>query len=202
MPVLDAEGVVADSVAAILGQDYPGRLEVVIASGPSSDRTAVVLQGLAADPRVRVVDNPSGGTAAGLNAAIAAASGQVIARCDAQSRFPPGYLRRAAELLEETGADNVGGIQAAEGAGWKQRAVAIAQSTPLGVGDARYRTGGRPGPVESRKRVHGSCGQDRLHQDGARFRRLPAPRRVDGPVPGQGNGPGPRQQRRLSHGPL
>ncbi len=69
MPVRDAEGVVAGAVAAILEQGYPGELEVVIALGPSRDRTATVLEGLAADPRVRVVANPTGGTAAGLNAA-------------------------------------------------------------------------------------------------------------------------------------
>ena len=93
-----------------------------------------------------MVPNPSGGTAAGLNAAIAASRGSVLARCDAQSRFPRHYLRRAVEILAETGADNVGGTQAAEGTTFVSRAVAIAQTTFLGVGDARYRTGGQAGP--------------------------------------------------------
>ncbi len=149
MPVRDGAATVAAAVAAALDQDYPGEVEVVIAVGPSGDGTAEVLAGLPADPRVRLVPNPSGGTAAGLNAAIAASRGTVIARCDAQSRFPHGYLRRAVEILAETGADNVGGTQAAEGTAFLSRAVAIAQTTFLGVGDARYRTGGRPGPVDT-----------------------------------------------------
>lgn len=149
MPVLDAEATLADAVAAALDQDYPGRVEVVIAHGPSRDGTDAVLARLAADPRVRVVPNPSGGTAAGLNAAVAASRGEVAARCDAQSRFPRHYLRRAVEILAETGADNVGGTQAAEGTTFWSRAVAIAQTTFLGVGDARYRTGGKAGAVDT-----------------------------------------------------
>jgi succinoglycan biosynthesis protein ExoA len=149
MPVLNAAATVAGGVGAALDQDYPGEVEVVIAHGPSRDGTAAVLARLSADPRVRVVPNPSGGTAAGLNAAIAAARGSVIARCDAQSRFPRHYLRRAVEILTETGADDVGGTQAAEGTTFFSRTVAIAQTTFLGVGDARYRTGGKAGPVDT-----------------------------------------------------
>ena len=149
MPVRNAAATLADAVAAILDNDYPGEVELVIAHGPSTDATAEVLARVAADPRVRVVPNPSGGTAAGLNAAIAASRGGIVARCDAQSRFPRGYLRRAVEVLEATGADNVGGTQAAEGTTFTSRAVAIAQTTFLGVGDARYRTGGEAGPVDT-----------------------------------------------------
>lgn len=149
MPVLNAAVTVAGAVAAALDQDYPGEVEVVVAHGPSRDTTEEILASLAADPRVRVVPNPSGGTAAGLNAAVAAATGTVIARCDAQSRFPRHYLRRAVEILAATGADSVGGIQAAVGTTFLSRAVAIAQTTFLGVGDARYRTGGEPGAVDT-----------------------------------------------------
>ena len=149
MPVRDAAATLGAAVASALDQDYPGEVEVVIGLGPSADATGEVAAGLAADPRVRLVPNPSGGTASGLNAAIAAARGEVIARCDAQSRLPRHYLRRAVEILAETGADNVGGIQAAEGTTFLSRAVAVAQTTFLGVGDARYRTGGPPGPVDT-----------------------------------------------------
>jgi len=149
MPVLNAAMTLEGAIAAALDQDYAGELEVVVAHGPSRDGTAAILSRLEADARVRVVPNPSGGTAAGLNAAVAAARGTVISRCDAQSRFPRHYLRRAVELLEQTGADNVGGTQAATGTTYLQRAVAVAQTTFLGVGDARYRTGGKPGPVDT-----------------------------------------------------
>jgi len=149
MPVLDGAQIVADAVVSALDQDYSGPIEVVIAHGPSRDGTAAVLDRIAADPRVTVVPNPTGATAAGLNAAIASSAGPVVVRCDAQARLPRDYVRRAVEILENTGADNVGGVQAAEGESFLERAVAIAQTTPAGVGDARYRTGGGPGPVDT-----------------------------------------------------
>src|SRR5258707_14737198 len=83
MPVLDEERHLADAVRHILGQDYPGELEIVIALGPSRDRTdAIAAELCAADPRVRTVPNPSGKTPAGLNAAIAATRHEIVVRVD------------------------------------------------------------------------------------------------------------------------
>jgi succinoglycan biosynthesis protein ExoA len=73
----------------------------------------------------------------------------VIVRCDAQAILPPDYVRRAVATLIGTGAVNVGGVQVAVGETTWERGVATAQSTPLGVGDARYRLGGDPGPVDT-----------------------------------------------------
>jgi glycosyltransferase involved in cell wall biosynthesis len=145
IPARNAAGAVTRSVEAALAQDYPGPFEVIVADGASTDGTAQA----AAEAGARVVLNPEVTTPAGLNAAIAAARGEIIARCDAHAVLPPGYLSRAVETLERTGAANVGGLQTAVGEGFFQRAVAIAQSTPLGVGDARYRLGGEPGPVDT-----------------------------------------------------
>ena len=63
MPVLNEERHLAESVAAVLGQDYPGGFELVLAIGPSKDRTDAIARGLAAaDRRITVVPNPSGRT--------------------------------------------------------------------------------------------------------------------------------------------
>jgi hypothetical protein len=53
------------------------------------------------------------------------------------------------ELLDETGADNVGGIMAAEGETPFERAVAAAMSSRFGTGDARFHYGGPPGAVDT-----------------------------------------------------
>jgi succinoglycan biosynthesis protein ExoA len=138
-----------DAVSSVLAQDYPGRLDVTVAVGPSHDGTTGVLAKLARDARVTVVDNPAGLTAAGLNAAIAASAGAVVARVDGHAVLPPGYLRRAVEVLDETGADNVGGIMAAQGVTPFERAAAAAMSSRFGTGDARFHYGGPPGPVDT-----------------------------------------------------
>lgn len=150
MPVLNEERHLAESVRQILRQDCPAELEVVLAVGPSSDRTAEIAAALsAADPRVRTVSNPSGRTPDALNAAIAAASGEVIARVDAHAEIPQDYLRTAIETLEATGADNVGGIMNAVGVTDLERAIACAMKSPLGVGGARFHTGGGAGEADT-----------------------------------------------------
>src|ERR1700754_212815 len=63
MPVLNEERHLADAVSRILTQDYPGELELVLAVGPSRDRTHEIAERLAAeDPRVIMVANPTGRT--------------------------------------------------------------------------------------------------------------------------------------------
>ena len=150
MPVLDEEQHLADSVAAVLTQDYPGAVEVVVALGPSQDRTDEVAARLvASDERIRTVANPSGRTPAGLNAAIAAARHDVLVRVDGHGVLSPGYLRRAVEVLRDTGAANVGGVMINEGTEPLQRAVARAMSSAFGMGAAPYRVGGEAGPADS-----------------------------------------------------
>ncbi len=150
MPVRNEEDHLADAVASVLAQDYPGGLEVAIAVGPSTDRTREVADRLAAeDPRVVVVDNPTGRTPDGLNAAVRASRHDVVVRMDGHGELSPGYVRRAVELLEETGAANVGGVMLAEGTGTLQQAVAVAMRSPLGIGAARFHVGGHAGPAET-----------------------------------------------------
>ena len=61
MPVLNEERHLARPVATCSAQDYPAAIELVLAVGPSRDRTQEVAGDLAADdPRVTVVPNPSG----------------------------------------------------------------------------------------------------------------------------------------------
>lgn len=110
MPVLNEERHLREAVDQVLAQHYPGEIEVVLAIGPSHDRTQEVADAIAAsDRRVIVVPNPTGRTPNALNAAIGASRNAIIARVDGHAMLPPDYLRVAVETLTETGADNVGG---------------------------------------------------------------------------------------------
>jgi glycosyltransferase involved in cell wall biosynthesis len=150
IPARDAAGGIVDAIRSVVAQRYDGALEIIVAEGRSSDETRRLVEELAdAHPDVRLIDNPSGETAAGLNAAIAASSGEVIVRCDAHALLPIDYVATAVRILSETKAANVGGVQKAVGDGLLQRAVAIAMTSPLGVGDARFHYGGKPGPVDT-----------------------------------------------------
>jgi glycosyltransferase involved in cell wall biosynthesis len=150
LPVLNEEKYLADSVNSILSQEFSGLIEVILAVGPSQDATLQIAQELQAkDSRVVVVDNPTGRTAAGLNRAIAASKYSIIVRVDGHSQLPKNYCELAFNLLNETGAVNVGGVMAAEGITLFQRSVARAMRSPLGVGASRFHTGGGAGESDT-----------------------------------------------------
>ena len=150
MPVRNEERHLADSVRHVLAQDYQGELELVLAVGPSADRTEQIARELAAaEPRITVIANPSGKIPAALNAAVRVARHTVIARVDGHALLPPGYLTTAVTALIETGAADVGGVMAAEGVTPFQRAVAWGMTSKAGVGSAAFHTGGGSGPADS-----------------------------------------------------
>lgn len=150
MPVLNEERHLRNSVRHILEQDYAGELEVVIALGPSTDRTdEIAAQLVAEDPRVHTVPNPTGRTPAALNAAIKASRHPVVVRVDGHGMLSPNYIATAVRLLEETGAVNVGGIMHAEGENDWERAVAAAMTSKIGVGNAAFHTGGQAAPADT-----------------------------------------------------
>ncbi len=148
MPVVNEERHLRAAVQRILDQNYPGTLDVTVAVGPSRDKTREVAAALAAESdRVQVVDNPTGSTPAGLNAAIDACAGEIVVRVDGHAMIPSDYVSTAVQVLDRTGADNVGGIMAAEGTGNFERAVATAMTSRFGVGDASFHVGGEEGPA-------------------------------------------------------
>ena len=150
MPVLNEENYLEAAVLAILSQDYEGKIQVVLALGPSTDRTDEVAARICAgDSRVTAVQNPTGRTPEGLNAALAATKQEIVVRVDAHSELSDGYIRLAVETLQRTGADNVGGIMGARGVTNFEKAVAAAMTSPLGVGSASFHTGGQEGPAET-----------------------------------------------------
>mgnify|MGYP000314121983 FL=1 len=150
LPVLNEEAHLEDSILAILSQDYQGSFEVILALGPSRDRTNEIANALVArDARVKLVANPTGKTAAGLNLAVAASQNPVIVRVDGHAEIPKNYLTLAVEILRETGAVNVGGVMAAEGITKFEKAVARAMRSPLGVGASRFHTGGAAGEADT-----------------------------------------------------
>jgi hypothetical protein len=148
MTVVNEERHLRHAVERLLEQDYPGELDISIAVGPSKDRTRQVAQELAdANSHIHVVDNPSGKTPSGLNAAIGVGDSEVVVRIDGHAMVPPDYVRTGVLALEATGADNVGGIMAAEGTNDFERSVARAMTSRFGVGGASFHVGGEAGPA-------------------------------------------------------
>jgi GT2 family glycosyltransferase len=96
-----------------------------------------------------VIDNPQRIQSAGLNHAIRAARGDVIARMDVHADYAPNYLEKCVEVLGRTGADNVGGAARGRAKGPVQRAVCAALHSRLGFGGAAFRDAQAEGYVDT-----------------------------------------------------
>jgi len=149
MPVLNEEKYLEAAVLSILAQDFAGPIEIILALGPSTDATDAIAENLALAYPVNLVRNPAGTTSAGLNAAIAAATNDVVVRVDAHAKLMPGYTRLAVEILNQSGAANVGGVMKAVGHLPFQSAVAWAYNSPFGLGGGAFHVGGKAGPSDS-----------------------------------------------------
>lgn len=144
MPIRNEADFIERSLEAVLTQDYPRDcFEVLIADGMSTDSTRDIIQGRAAeyqDISVRIVDNPRQIVPTGFNAALAQAKGDIIVRVDGHAVISPDYLLRCVEHLGKGDAWGVGGPIETIGTNAFGETVALAMSSPFGVGDSAFRT--------------------------------------------------------------
>ena len=135
MPCRNEAGFIEACLRSVQAQSYPReRIEILVADGGSTDGTREILARLAKeDDRIRFIDNPQRIQAAGLNHAIRAARGEVIARMDVHADYAPDYLEKCIEVLERTGADNVGGAARCRAKGSVQLAVCLSAPQPARV---------------------------------------------------------------------
>jgi cellulose synthase/poly-beta-1,6-N-acetylglucosamine synthase-like glycosyltransferase len=136
----DEEAVIERKVRDALSLDYPrDRLEVIVASDGSTDRTAELARAAGAH---LVLDLPRGGKVAALNAAVERARGKVLAFSDANSFWEPDALRRLVARLAAPGVGyvcgqvlfEVDGASTEEGLYWRyEMAVRGLESRLAGV---------------------------------------------------------------------
>ncbi|MGL6278303.1 MAG: glycosyltransferase family 2 protein [Gaiella sp.] len=97
------ETVIERRLENLLALDYPpDRLQVVVASDASSDRTNELVEAVAArEPRVALLDCPRGGKVAAQDRAVRGAHSEVVAFSDANATWAPDALRRLVETLSD-----------------------------------------------------------------------------------------------------
>jgi cellulose synthase/poly-beta-1,6-N-acetylglucosamine synthase-like glycosyltransferase len=98
IPAHDEELVIEYKIANARALDYPGELEVIVASDGSTDRTVELARSAGAE---QVLDLPRGGKVAALNAAVQRARGQILVFSDANSYWRPDALRRLVERFAD-----------------------------------------------------------------------------------------------------
>jgi cellulose synthase/poly-beta-1,6-N-acetylglucosamine synthase-like glycosyltransferase len=99
----DEEPVIERRLENLLALDYPAeKLEIVVASDDSGDRTDELVEAIAArEPRVRLLRCPRGGKVAAQNRAVAGSDADVVAFSDANATWAPDALRHLVASLAD-----------------------------------------------------------------------------------------------------
>jgi glycosyltransferase involved in cell wall biosynthesis len=97
------EAVIGRRLENLLALDYPAeRLQIVVASDESADRTDEIVEEVAArEPRVRLVRCPRGGKVAAQDRAVRETDGDLVAFSDANARWAPGALRKLVQSFAD-----------------------------------------------------------------------------------------------------
>jgi succinoglycan biosynthesis protein ExoA len=127
-------------LASLLAQDYPSEsLEICVLDGQSSDGSwGIATRMLDGRANCHLLSNPGITAARGWNMGIERSTGEVIGIVSAHCELAPDYVSQAVETLQRTGADLIGGPMRAFSSGKVGLAIALATSTPFGVGGARF----------------------------------------------------------------
>ncbi len=105
IPMRNAEAYVAATLRSLLAQAGldPEQDEILIIDDGSTDRSRAVVEKFGQkDPAgacIRLIDGPRLGISAAMNAALSAARGELVCRCDADDLYPPGRLQRQLRWL-------------------------------------------------------------------------------------------------------
>jgi glycosyltransferase involved in cell wall biosynthesis len=143
LPVRNEERYITGTLQCLRDQIYPrSRMEIIVVDGLSSDDTRLIVGATAAlDSRVRLFNNPRQIMAAGFNLGLKAARGDIIVMMGGHTEVSANYLQICTALLREGIADCVGGPIKTVGETYVARAISLAMSSRLGVGNSPFRIG-------------------------------------------------------------
>ncbi|HEY2955200.1 MAG TPA: polysaccharide deacetylase family protein [Candidatus Eisenbacteria bacterium] len=88
VPAFDEADLLPSCLQALLGQDYPGEIEILVVDNASTDHTARV----AREHGVRVIHEPRRGYCNALRRGFGAAAGEIVACTDADSLVPADWI--------------------------------------------------------------------------------------------------------------
>jgi glycosyltransferase involved in cell wall biosynthesis len=140
--VLNEENHLPDLLDQI-GQQTVPNLEIIFADGGSTDRTRAILDEASSRLPLTVIHNQGRIQAAGLNRALASASGTWIVRLDGHASIPSDYVERLVDLLDSSNAGVAGGrMVPRQPSGWIASGIALANCAWWGAGPAEFHRAG------------------------------------------------------------
>ncbi len=155
IPCLNEEHYIERCLASIRSQDFPSeRLGVFVVDGMSTDGTRDRIRPFLAEKEdgctIHLIDNPDRFTPRALNLGIQASDSDVVIILGAHAELKEDFVRRNLEVLnEQPEAGCVGGVIENVNENTTAEVIARAMKSPFGVGNARFRTGGKAGFVDT-----------------------------------------------------
>jgi glycosyltransferase involved in cell wall biosynthesis len=104
IPVHGRADMALSALDSVLAQDHPEVEAIVVDDGSPPIQAAILADGVAKCPRVRLLRQENGGPAAARNAGWNIARGDYVAFLDAHDLFTPGKLSAQVRAMEESGA--------------------------------------------------------------------------------------------------
>lgn len=152
MPVYNEENYIKNCIESLLMQDYPKEnMEWIFVDGNSKDNTKKIISEYADNypDLIKVLDNPDKIVPYAMNAGIKSSKGKYIVRLDAHADYANDYISKCVYYLENTDAENVGGVAETKAEGFVGITISKMLSSKFGVGNSQFRTNGKSGYVDT-----------------------------------------------------
>jgi glycosyltransferase involved in cell wall biosynthesis len=151
IPMRNEEKYIAQCLDSLLHQDYdPDRYEILVVDAKSTDNSRRIVEEKAHQSgRVRLLTNQRRTTPHGFNVGIRESNGDLCIIFSAHAYAPPDFISKSAHCIQTTGADCVGGQVDIDSENTLARAVALAMSSPFGMGNVHFRSSSQPGFVDT-----------------------------------------------------
>lgn len=156
--VRNEEKYIRTAILSFLNQNYPkDRMELIIIDGMSTDNTVQVARETVAEyiaangpVEVRYLENPKMNLAAGWNLGIQAAKGEYVVRIDAHAQADHQMVSKCVQILQtHEDVACAGGRVEAQPLTDRGRIISYVQSSPFGVGNAKFRYSTQSGYVDT-----------------------------------------------------
>jgi glycosyltransferase involved in cell wall biosynthesis len=145
LPCRNEEQFIAACLDSIIANDYSkDHLEVLVIDGASEDRTRPIVESFGKrHPFIKLLNNSYNSFTAGANIGVRNAKGDAIMIIGAHATYSSNYISGCVKALQESGADNVGGIlvPAPSATTAIARAIALVLAHPFGAGNSHFKLG-------------------------------------------------------------
>lgn len=152
MPVYNEAKYIDNCIQSLLLQDYPLTLmEWIFVDGLSTDDTVKRIAQYQKDfpELIKIEKNPKKIVPCAMNIGIAISRGKYIIRLDAHADYNNDYISKCVYHLDNSDADNVGGVATTKAKGFAGNCIAKVLSCKFGVGNSSFRTNGNSGYVDT-----------------------------------------------------